>query len=101
MIHYSCDRCGRSLENDDLRYVVRLEVYAAMEPVDVEDDETDRDHLLEINDALERLDEDDLEAAGDDIYKKMRFDLCPDCQQRLLRNPVGRDTVSQLDFSPN
>ena len=101
MIHYSCDRCGRSLENDDLRYVVQLEVYAAVEPMDVEDDEDDRDHLVEINEVLERLDDSEIDSAGDDIYRKMRFDLCPDCQQRLLRNPIGRNTVPQLNFSAN
>ena len=66
MIHYSCDRCGRVLDPDeDLRYVVNMEVYAAADPLCVEDEDDDRDHLLEIHEILERMDDvvDDVIAA--------------------------------------
>ena len=43
MIHYSCDRCGRPVDpNEELRYVVRVEIEAVMEPIDdevIEDDD--------------------------------------------------------------
>ena len=33
MIHYSCDCCKRIIDlQEELRYVVRMEVYAAMDP---------------------------------------------------------------------
>ena len=54
MIRYSCDLCKRDLDpSDDLRYVVKMEVYAAFDPAAVKDDEDDRDHLQEIQDILE------------------------------------------------
>ena len=35
MIHFSCDRCKRMIDpEDELRYVVKLEVSAAMEPLE-------------------------------------------------------------------
>ena len=35
MIHYSCDLCKRLIDpEDDLRYVVKIEVYAAVDPVE-------------------------------------------------------------------
>ncbi len=45
MIHYTCDGCHRPLNPErDLRYVVKMEVYASLDPTDMELDE-DRDHL--------------------------------------------------------
>ncbi len=58
MIHYSCDRCKRTIDPEvDLRYVVKLETYAAMEPIEVADFEDDRDHLMEVQEILERLED--------------------------------------------
>ena len=57
MIHYTCDCCKRSIDPErELRYVVRVEVYAAIDNVD-DDGDDERDHLQEIQDILERLDD--------------------------------------------
>ena len=58
MMHFSCDGCGRRLDPEyDVRYVIRMEVYASLDPNDGEFDD-DRDHLQEIQDILEQLEED-------------------------------------------
>ena len=104
MIRYCCDLCKRDLDpNEDLRYVVKMEVYAAFDPeVSVSDEEEgDRDHLQEIQDILECLGDADAEQVGDDVYKQMRFDLCPDCRRKFAQNPLGRETAKMLDFSKN
>ena len=65
MIHYSCDRCKRLIDPEvDLRYVVRLEVQAIMETLDVDDLDDERDHLLEIQEMLEQLEEGEGEQQG-------------------------------------
>ena len=49
MIHYSCDRCKRVLDpQNDLRYTVRIEVQAVMDPLNDYELDDDRDHLMEI-----------------------------------------------------
>lgn len=102
MIHYSCDRCKRILDpEEDLRYVVKIEVQAALEPVDVDEEEDDRDHLVEIQEVLERLEDDDDYELGEDVYSKRRFDLCPECYRKFIKNPIGREVVAQLGFSQN
>ena len=53
MIHYSCDRCRCKLASDDLRYVVKIEIQAAMDPACEHEPDEDRDHLVEIEDILE------------------------------------------------
>ncbi len=102
MIHHSCDCCKRLIDPQHaLRYVVRMEVYAAMESSDVDEEEADRDHLAEIHDILERMDDAESDRLGDDIYQQLRFDLCPECRQKFLNNPIARDASTQLDFSEN
>ncbi|MGI9427850.1 MAG: hypothetical protein ACR2NM_04285 [Bythopirellula sp.] len=100
MIHYTCDCCKRRIDAaDELRYIVRLEVYAALDPLEDEDDD-DRDHLQEIQDLLERMDGPSEEVC-DEVYHQKRYDLCSECRQRFVQDPLGRLTASQLDFSQN
>jgi hypothetical protein len=101
MIHHSCDLCKRLIDSDeDLRYVVKIEVYAALDPVENADDEDDRDNLLEMHEILERMQDVESAAVGDDVYQTMRFDLCPECRRRFIRNPLGRET-KKFNFSKN
>jgi hypothetical protein len=100
MVHHSCDLCKRLIDpEDDLRYVVKIEVYAALDPVDVAADD-DRDNLLEMHEILERMDDTESDAVGDDVYQTLRFDLCRDCRRRFLRNPLGRES-KKFNFSTN
>jgi hypothetical protein len=103
MIHYSCDLCGRDLNaRDDLRYVVKMEVFAALEPNAADNDEgDDRDHLEEIQEILERLDDLEDPQIGDDVYQQLRFDLCPSCRERFLKSPLGREVAKLVGFSQN
>jgi hypothetical protein len=78
-----------------------MEVQAVMETADVDDAEDDRDHLLEIHEILERLDDDESDLLGDDIYQRQRFDLCPECYRKFMKNPIGHQAAAQLGFSQN
>ena len=103
MIHYTCDSCKRSIDTESSqRYVVRVEVYAALESTG-EDSDTERDHLQEIQDILESLD--DLDPADspfeDELYHQVRFDLCSECRKHFVKNPLGRAMSQQLNFSQN
>lgn len=101
MIHYSCDCCKRSLEPEDLRYVVKLEVYAAFDPATTDEMDDDRDHLQEIQDILQRSADTGDAQLGNDVYEQLRFDLCPECRKKFLQNPLGRELSKQFDFSKN
>jgi hypothetical protein len=102
MIRYTCDLCKRDLDpEEDLRYVVKMEVFAAFDPMVGDEEDDDRDHLQEIQDILERLEDADCDQIGDDVYRQLRFDLCPECRKKFLQNPLGRDTASILGFSKN
>jgi hypothetical protein len=77
-----------------------MEICAAFDPVCVEED-GDRDHLQEIQEILERIEDAEDDQIGDDVYQQLRFDLCPECRKKFLRNPLGRESISILDFSEN
>ncbi|HEY4759749.1 MAG TPA: hypothetical protein VIH42_04140 [Thermoguttaceae bacterium] len=102
MIRYSCDLCKRDLDTEeDLRYVVKIEVYAAYNPTAVSEDEDDRDHLQEIQDILEHLEDVVDSQIGEEVYQQLRFDLCPECRKKFLQNPLGRETAKAFGFSSN
>lgn len=101
MVHYTCDGCKRSIDSkDDLRYVVKIEVYAAVDPLDL-NDQDDHDNLDDLQEILEGVDDERAEELDNDVYQQLRFDLCPECRKRLLKNPLGRKSTEQFDFSQN
>lgn len=101
MVHYTCDCCKRLIDPErELRYVVRVEVYAALEPMDDGGDD-ERDHLQEIQDVLERLELEEDEPLSDEVYQQRRYDLCSECRSRYLKNPLGRLAMQELGFSEN
>lgn len=102
MIRYSCDLCKRNLDpNEDLRYVVKIQISAAFDPAVTDDEEDDRDHLEEIQDLLEQLEKTEPGEVGEDVHQQLRFDLCPECRKRFAKNPLGRENAKVLDFSKN
>jgi len=102
MIRYTCDLCRRELDpEEDLRYVVKLEVYAAFDPATSNEEDDERDHLQEIQDILERLEDAESEQIGEDVYQQFRFDLCPQCRKKFIKNPLGREPAKAFGFSIN
>jgi hypothetical protein len=95
MIHYSCDRCKRELEPSELRYVMKLELQAVLEPAICNE--------LECED-LEDFDDDfDSESLSmtPEAPVQHHYDLCPRCAKELRRNPLGRESHLRFGFSQN
>ncbi len=102
MIHHSCDLCKRLIDpEDDLRYVVKMEIYAAIDPIEADQNADDRDHLAEMQEILQRMEEAGTDAVGEEVYQQLRFDLCPECRKRFMKNPLGREAAKKFDFSKN
>ncbi len=102
MIRYSCDLCKRELDpQEDLRYVVKIEVYAALAARAGDEDEDDRDHLQDIQDLLESLDESGSDQIGEDVSQQLRLDLCAECRKKFLQDPLGREPARTVNFGPN
>ena len=98
MIHFSCDACGKEISSNDQRYLVKMETHPAHDPAEITDDDLDDDHLEQVAEALRDLEDcDDIE----DPRKSFRFDLCCDCHQKFVSNPLGKEHNSKLLFSKN
>lgn len=102
MLHVTCDLCGKDLHPEiDRRYVVKIEVYAAHDPCQLTEDDLDEDHMEAISEVLR--DEEVLADPDEEqpAHKNLRFDLCPACQKKFLRDPLNRETDHSFDFSEN
>lgn len=99
MLHFTCDLCGQEL--GDQRFVVKIEVYPAFDPEEVGEEILDADHLQEISEVLQEMDETGNRQLDDCGAKGFRYDLCPRCHKKFLRDPLGRDALRRLNFSEN
>lgn len=89
MITRICDRCGRPLEYGELRYVTKIQMVAAYDPLQISLEDLQRDHRREMNAILaacEGLTEEELMR---DVYVEFQFDLCRRCQQGFVRDPLN------------
>jgi hypothetical protein len=100
MLHFTCDLCGRELrQGEDHHFVVKIEAYAAHDPAEITEEDLDDDHMEAISQLLRDNDGEDTEVAA--ARKGFRYDLCPECHTRFLRDPLGREGVQKFDFSKN
>ncbi len=102
MIHFTCDMCGKVLlADEDTRYVVKVEVYAAYDPMELTSKDLEDDRTDEIQDLLDEMADIDAEALEDQVHKTFRFDLCPECHAAYLKDPLGRATRLRARFGQN
>lgn len=99
MLHFSCDVCGLHL--NERRFVVKLEVFPAFDPDQIGEEDLDADHLSEIAQILEHSEETGSDPVEDCGPKEFRFDLCPNCHRKFVKDPLGRDAFRRLNFSKN
>lgn len=100
MIHYTCDLCQRAIDpRTELRYVVRMEVYAAADD-GAEESLDEQDAFVELQEVLQRAEQGETDAEADEVYQHLRFDLCPECRKQVMANPLRMHAL-QLDFSEN
>jgi hypothetical protein len=78
-----------------------MEVFAAHDPGGLTEADLDEDHLQEVGQMLQDI-EDGLAEAPEPapVCKSLRFDLCPACHGRFLRDPLRKE-AQQLHFSKN
>ncbi len=86
----TCDMCEKVLlVDEDVRYVVRVEGFAAYDPMEVASGDLARDLEAEMRALVERMRDIDPETLEARVYKAFRFDLCPACHAAYLKDPLG------------
>lgn len=85
--HY-CDRCGRPLANGTLRYVVKIQVYAATDPLEISLKDLQTNHTGQIEELIQACRSIPEEQLMSDVFEEFHYDLCRRCQQIYLSNPL-------------
>ena len=86
----TCDICGKVLlADEDVRYIARIEVFAAYDPLELTAADVAEDRRGEIEELLKRLEGADERELQDQVYRQFVFDLCPGCQRKYLSDPLG------------
>ncbi len=105
MLHISCDLCGKVLQTGQDHYVVKIEVFAQHDPAQLTEADLEEDHMEAIGQLLNELDDNEVAEALQPTRHHLRYDLCPECRQRYLENPLHKDltkeTAQKFDFSEN
>jgi len=102
MLHVTCDICGKVLQpGEDQRYVVKIEAYAVHDPLEITEEDLDLDHMEAVSQLLQESEENECNAELTEPYKNFRYDLCPECHKKFLRDPLAKDKEQKFDFSKN
>lgn len=101
MKYYRCDMCGARIETDELRYVLKMDLFAAYDTMKLELSDLEKDYEDEIRNLIEKMEQMSPKELEEDVFKELKFDLCRKCQQKLLKNPLGNkaeksETTSDL-----
>jgi hypothetical protein len=86
----SCDRCGKGLLlEEEVRYLLRLEIVAAWDPPELMRADLERDFDAEIRRLVRSMEGRDAVELEEEVAAVRRFDLCPPCRRALLADPLG------------
>ncbi|MBI4605781.1 MAG: hypothetical protein HY721_27765 [Planctomycetes bacterium] len=86
----TCDGCGETLLLDsEVRYVLRVEGFAAYDPLEITRQDLERDLEEEMRRLLDVLAKKGAEEAQDEVHRTFQFDLCPRCWRDFLQDPLS------------
>ncbi len=88
MVNRICDRCGKAIQKNELRYVAKIQVYAAYDPLEITFSDLMRDHTGEINQLLQQCEGLTEEELMRDVHVQFQFDLCRACQKAYVAAPL-------------
>ena len=85
-----CDRCGEGLLiQENVRYVLTLEVTAAYDPLEITSEDLKQDLAAEIEEVIQDVSARSAADLEREIHHRARYDLCGACQKAFLKNPLG------------
>ncbi len=86
---YICNRCGVPLDEEAVRYVAKIEVFAARGPIRISTGEMEGDlqkHARDLIKSCEGKSDDELMS---EVHVARQYLLCRPCQKSFLANPLG------------
>lgn len=90
MIRYRCDGCGIDLASDGSNhFIVKIEAFAAAGKTEFTREDLRRDHQAELSRLIDKLEAQSPDEIEDQVYRALRFDLCPGCHRSFLDAPLA------------
>ena len=100
MIHHSCDRCKKMIDREqEIRYVVNIEIQVAADPC--EGEFCNQTNLAQLEEIMNQLDHGECDEIRNDAYQCRQYDLCSDCRNEFLENPLSIERQVEFGFSDN
>jgi hypothetical protein len=82
-------------------YIVKIEVFAAHDPAEITEEDLEEDHMEAVSQLLREMEASDDPGELEPAAQHFRYDLCPECRRRYLRDPLSKDSSQKFDFSEN
>lgn len=80
---------------------MKIDAFAAAGKLEFTREELERDHAAEMKRLLEDLASRSPDDIEDQVYRALRYDLCPACHRRFLKNPLAAiRSFSGVDSGP-
>lgn len=102
MIHFTCDVCGKEMHASDKdRFVLRIELRPAKDGFELTEADIDDDNLQKVSEILKEKEKSCHEDFDDSAPVQNRYDLCPSCRDKFLKNPFSCQAAPNFNFSEN
>jgi len=102
MLRVTCDLCGKEISpGEDRHFVVKMQVHAIQTQTPLTEADLDQDHLEAVSQMLCEMEENAQVEPFPPACQQLRYDLCADCRERFLRNPLGKEPSQKFHFSEN
>lgn len=89
MVMIICDRCGQLMDKGQLRYIAKIQVFAAYDPLEISFEDLQKDTRAEIRKLLSQMEGRSEEELMKEVFTAFEFDLCPKCQREYVREPLS------------
>lgn len=96
MVHYTCDVCGRSIGPAD---TARYRVYVEIEEHPIDEEEPEYEDQYEQFDLAQE--EQPEQPTEDQLFRFFKFDLCPECIENYVREPLPKSVRNRAFFNEN
>jgi hypothetical protein len=84
-----CAVCKKKLGKGKLRYIVKINTYAAYDTLEITPDDLLQDYNKIMKKLLTSLEKKSKKLLEEEIYRNFKFDMCKTCRNIFIKNPLG------------
>jgi hypothetical protein len=86
---FVCDICHKVYDENDPKYIVKIEVFHAADTLSIEEEELFKTDFSEkIRELMEEMKNCDPEELMNDIYRRFSYTICRTCQRFYISDPM-------------